>query len=309
MAHQKRAIVIVGDFTKFFDSLDHEYLKKTINMVQGTNRLKEDEYKVFRSITKYTYINLEDIECDKDKKRKDMRQDEKYYDTKEFQKFKKQYLYKNTNDYGIPQGSSISAVYSNIYMTEFDEYINTSITSRSGLYRRYCDDFIIVLPVNNGENIQEIKEFIMNEIKIAQRTVPKLELHPEKTQMFSYNSDYDQKFEKIDGYDSVLDYLGFTFDGRTVRLREKSLFKYYSRAYKKVRTLNNNIGSKKYNMIKKSLFSLYTHLGDKKHSYKHGNFITYARKSHEIMSSSLILKSGIHNQYKRHWNKITKRIK
>lgn len=308
IAGQKRAIIIVGDFSDFFDNLDHEYLKQTINMVQGTRKLEDDEYKVFKSITKFTYVNLDDIEADIGKTRKEMRRDNKYYNTQQFQEFKKKNLHKNEYDYGIPQGSAISAVYSNVYMVEFDKYINSCITGKGGLYRRYCDDFIIVVPFDGEANREETREFIENKIEIARSIVKNLVLHPDKTQAFSYNANSTQQFEQIEGYENILDYLGFSFDGKTVKLREKSLFKYYSRAYKKVKIINSHIGQDDYNAIKKSMFRLYTHLGDKKYGNKRGNFITYARKTHEIMMTSSSLESGIYNQYKRHWNKLIKRI-
>lgn len=63
-------------------------------------------------------------------------------------------------------------------------------------------------------------------------------------------------------------------NGESVQLREKSLFKYYSRAYRKAKVCNNitNLTSKKYE--RRKLYQIYTHLG---FNYKgHGNFITYA---------------------------------
>ena len=49
-------------------------------------------------------------------------------------------------DHQIPQGSSISAVLANIYMIEADKKINEYVVSLGGMYRRYSDDFIVVVP-------------------------------------------------------------------------------------------------------------------------------------------------------------------
>lgn len=308
IGQQDNAVIMVGDFTNFFDNLDHKYLKKMINNVQGSIELSEDEYKVFRSITKFSFIELEDIEIEKGMKRIEMKKEEKYFSTDQFQEVKKSSLKTNNKTFGIPQGSAISAIYSNVYMIEFDRIINDIATGKRGLYRRYCDDFIIVIPVENIKEYELVINGIRAEINNLVDSIPRLELHTDKTQFLAYNSISESKFEDKPGCERILDYLGFSYDGKEVRLREKSLFKYYSRAYKKVRTLNKHIKRDNYNAIRKTLYRRYTHLGDKRYSTEHGNFITYARKAHEIMDSSKYLESAIRNQYKRHWAKIVKRI-
>lgn len=312
----KQSIIIVGDYTSFFDNLDHRYLKEKISAVLGVSKLPDDQYKVFKSITKFSYVELHDIENYKKLDRSKINNLDKYFNTHDFQEFKKSLLYTNSKDFGIPQGSAISAVYSNIYMIDFDKKLNDYVTGKQGIYRRYCDDFIIVLPCEiNSLNI--VKDEIIQKINNIKNDVPRLILHPEKTEFFRYNCNTQNKINKIAGDGKILNYLGFAFDGDIVKLREKSLFKYYSRAYKKVKTVNRHKNKTDYFAIKKSLYQLYTHLGDKKYrsnkkckknKYRYGNFITYARRAHELMSSSELLKSEIRNQIKKHWKKINNRL-
>jgi len=275
------------------------------------NKLSDSEFKVFKSITKFSYLELTDIEKYINKTRTEMKRAAKFFkNTKEFKAFKKDHLNKNKNDYGIPQGSSISAVYSNVYMIDFDKKINNFITGQKGMYRRYCDDFIVIIPYNEkDENLNEFKDKYHNFIKKVVKSTPKLILNEGKTDIYRYDEGSENIIEKLDGKEDLLDYLGFTFNGRQVRLREKSLFKYYSRAYKKVKTVNNHLGKSDYYAVKKSLYKLYTHLGDKRYGKEYGNFITYARKAHEIFSASQLIESDINNQIKKHWNKINSRIK
>lgn len=302
----KSAYVFVGDFSKFFDKLDHKYLKDKIKNVIGENALDEADYAIYKNITKFAYIEADDIESEKGTLRKNMRKLDKYFETEEFHDLKKKSLHKNNKDYQIPQGSSISAVYANVYMVDFDKKINDYVTTHKGMYRRYCDDIIIVIPMTyeemkNGEN-EEIAKFVYK----IRDSIPNLELNEDKTEHFYYG---DGTIEKIMGESNLINYLGFTFDGKTVRIRDKSLFKFYCRAYKKIKRVKEKPEEKAFNAGKKAIYRSYTHLGASKYSKDHGNFLTYAYKADEIFSQSKVLESDIRNQVKRHWYKINKKLK
>ncbi len=174
------------------------------------------------------------------------------------------------------------------------------------MYRRYCDDIIIVIPMTyeemkNGEN-EEIAKFVYK----IRDSIPNLELNEDKTEHFYYG---DGTIEKIMGESNLINYLGFTFDGKTVRIRDKSLFKFYCRAYKKIKRVKEKPEEKAFNAGKKAIYRSYTHLGASKYSKDHGNFLTYAYKADEIFSQSKVLESDIRNQVKRHWYKINKKLK
>ncbi|OAB33137.1 hypothetical protein PMSD_15605 [Paenibacillus macquariensis subsp. defensor] len=62
---------------------------------------------------------------------------------------KKIYIKPHSDNFGVPQGSAISAVLSNIYMLDFDKIVNDNVTEKNGLYMRYSDDFIVILPKDN----------------------------------------------------------------------------------------------------------------------------------------------------------------
>jgi retron-type reverse transcriptase len=47
---------------------------------------------------------------------------------------------------GIPQGSPISALLSNIYMFSFDKHMKNYVDSIGGKYFRYCDDMLLIVP-------------------------------------------------------------------------------------------------------------------------------------------------------------------
>lgn len=180
----KSAYVFVGDFSKFFDKLDHKYLKEKIKCVTGEKALDEADYAIYKNITKFSYVEADDIESEKGLLRRDMRKWDKYFETDDFRELKKKHLHKNSKDYQIPQGSSISAVYANVYMIDFDKKINDYVTTHKGIYRRYCDDVIIAVPMTyekmkHGEN-EEITKFVYK----VRDSIPNLELNADKTEHF-----------------------------------------------------------------------------------------------------------------------------
>lgn len=68
------------------------------------------------------------------------------------------------NHLGILQGTAVSAILANIYMIAFDEFVANLIENYHGLYRRYSDDFIIVIPgpATANQNIQNLKNQIID---------------------------------------------------------------------------------------------------------------------------------------------------
>lgn len=302
----KTAYIFIADFSNFFDSLNHEYLKRQLLKVNKECRLDDADYAIFKNLTHFTYIEESDIEKYKCNLKRDMRGLEKYFETKEFQRFKSKYLKKHAEDYGIPQGTSISAVYANVYMVDFDKKLNDFVTSRSGIYRRYCDDIIIVVPMTKRDIEDRQYEAINRFIFETQNSIPNLNLNVDKTEQFCFLNEH---IEGITSDKRNIDYLGFSFDGKIVKIREKSLFKFYCRAYKKVKKIKNAKDAKGVIAGKKAVYQAYTHLGSHMYSRKHGNFISYAYKSQMIFDDSEYLKCDIRKQVKGHWKKINKKLK
>ncbi|UZM98882.1 reverse transcriptase domain-containing protein [Lysinibacillus sp. MHQ-1] len=138
----------------------------------------------------------------------------------------------NQYSFGIPQGSGMSAVCSNVHLIDFDKEVLQWAKQKhpDALYRRYYDDLILVIPatIATVELLEEWKTELMAQIDcykdeglIIQEKKTELRLYRDKTI-------YNEKMEV-----SPLDYLGFVLDRNLIRIREKSLFKYYARAYKK----------------------------------------------------------------------------
>ncbi|WP_419955167.1 reverse transcriptase domain-containing protein [Neobacillus niacini] len=310
LLNQKQAVVISFDFTKFFDHIEHRTLKQNIKTVLGVEKLTKDWYKVFKNLTEFTYVKKTDVDVNLKqkygvKKLKELLKSKKLkkiMTSEEFRIFKQSYLFKNKKPYGIPQGSGMSAVCSNVHLIHFDQEIKAWADTQKALYRRYCDDLILIIPVTNASSkLVEVKK---NEIlQIIQKYQSQgLKIQEEKTEVRLYinGTILDESQQN-----SKLDYLGFVTNGQSIQIREKSLFKYYCRAYRKADSSRRIAFVTNRKGPKTELYKIYTHLG---FDYKdRGNFITYAYRAHAKMAR-LKTKSLIRKQIKRHWAKINKRL-
>ncbi len=234
---------IVGDFKGFFDNLDHKYLKEQLCNLLDFEKLSDDLFAVYKNITKYSTWQLEDILkyynlSNTPNGFKVLNERKRIFNIKEYRKLKKQNINnakKNENSYGIPQGSAISAVLSNIYMLNVDKEIHKIVEEFKGLYMRYSDDIIIVLP-----NVSEINfKNKLNEILNIYEDKSKVKLEREKTQIYKYDKNELVNCNKIMSEKFVngknrIDYLGFSFDGKIVTIKDKTISKYYYRVYRKL---------------------------------------------------------------------------
>lgn len=313
------ALIIMMDFTSFFDNLNHKVLKQNLKKVLAVDELPTYWYKLFKSLTKYCYVDKNKLDIfleeqygkgykDKIKNRDITR----YMSPEKFREQKKNPAFigfNPDNDKGVPQGSGMSSVLSNIFMIEADERIKKLISTYNGMYRRYCDDIVLVIPIEDNVDKIALRNTVEENILSIISEYEGLEVQKEKTEIFEYNNNQIYLFNEEQQVDeprvSKFDYLGFSFDGKRIQLREKSVFKYYSRAYKKIRMVNKYSAKYKKKVYRKSLYQIYTHMG---RNYKgYGNFISYAEKAHKEMSE-LPIESLIYNQIKRHWYKVQKRL-
>lgn len=302
------SVIIALDFTKFFDTLNHKSLKENIKAVLGVNELPLDFYKVYKSITRFSYVNKKDIDEyligkygeNQYKRIKKQGTLKRIMSSSEFREFKKGRIKHHKEDFGIPQGSGMSAVCSNVHLVHFDANLKKWAESKNALYRRYCDDLILVIPYleNQKPDVNDLKSEvyqIINEFN-------DLKIQEEKTEIRIYESgrikNQDNELDKID-------YLGFILDGETIKIREKSVFKFYSRAYRKAKISRERTLKREIKTYRWKLYKLYTHLG---YDYKgYGNFISYALEAHEKMKE-LPVRVLIKNQVRRHWNKIQSKL-
>ena len=150
----------------------------------GVDNLPDDHYAVYKNITKYSICERKDLLRlnglpNTQAGIKEFNKKMRVFSVDKYRCFRKsishdqnnapqKYIILNQNTdrqghiCGIPQGSPISASLANIYMLEIDKHISDRVSSLSGLYMRYCDDFIIVIPDKNniGFNNTILESFV-----------------------------------------------------------------------------------------------------------------------------------------------------
>lgn len=281
--NRKDCSAVALDLSKFFDTLDHKILKNAWCNLIGCVTLPDDHYAVYKNITKYSKV-------DKDK----------LYDLLKISKHNPKYnrnkicsaddfrskvrgsglIIPNKSGRGIPQGSPISALLSNIYMLDFDIDMKKYVENVGGQYFRYCDDMLFIVPKHEKKNVAGEAENRLKKLKVH--------LNTDKTEIRDFTFDSKKVI-----CDKPLQYLGFLFDGSNIYLRSSSLSRYSDRMKKGVKLAKatmragNRIrvikGLKTKDLYKEKIYARYAHVGKR-------NFLTYGYRAARIMNSKSIRK-------------------
>lgn len=310
--------VIALDIKGYFDHIDHSILKKMWCTVIDEDDLPIDQYKIFRSLTKYSYvnytsflkhfkINLGRIEKEQKKKYPGRKIIPKGYqslfdlipnDLNGSSFLNKMELLRKTNlitlnsnkdgslsQKGIPQGTAMSAVLSNIYLAEFDESVFNKGIKEGFIYRRYCDDLLIICKPSEVNNIKSyLIKLINDEYKLTIQN-SKTEVIDFKAsqsgQIRSYKRFFNDKLETFEELPNRnenfknLQYLGFEFNGKNIYIRPGSLSRYFRKMKARiVKTISMaySENSKADKIFKHQIYSRYSHFGKR-------NFLSYAKNA------------------------------
>lgn len=277
--NESHCIVIAGDFTDFFDRLDHQYLKEMLCNLLDVKKLPQDYYAVFKNITRFAswdwklLVEQSGHRITERGIRTKLNKQDVILNKSQFEKHKTS-IVKNNSSRGIPQGSPISAVLSNIYMLQFDKAVSDYVLEHSGTYMRYSDDFLVILPYKNEQDIQEHENWIFSQVNKTKG----LELQKEKTAVYIY--DRGSIVDYPSNQSSAIDYLGFVFDGSNIKLRPKSITKYYYRMRRKAQTIGRSHwqSPKGKHISARKLYDIYSSGGE------HQTFIDYAKRAKSILN-------------------------
>lgn len=240
--------VLCLDIKSFFDNIGHEIVLQTWKQLLGSDRLPEDHFAVMTAATKYGFVeekialgvlgffglkqspsgaqvrgylvprrSLPMMLCDK---------------RTFLQKIAKNV---NVNKLGIPQGLPISDVLANAVLLQFDMQMMQRCEALGGLYRRYSDDLLFVLPgksVDPGSWIHDVDATL----GLVCRT---LKLGHDKTSAYTVErlTTGAQRITPIQPYKAIptIDYLGLSYDGKSIYLRQCTLSRLKGRIVTRVR--------------------------------------------------------------------------
>ena len=312
-------VALAFDVEKFFDTLSHRKIRIAwAGMLEG-DRLPPDHYQVYRSLTRFAWVSRKATydefgisEYNPKLKEPNPRRSRICSPTEFRQQIREAGLIQHNPESakGIPQGSPMSAILSNIYMLPVDRIMHTWATNLGGLYRRYCDDIIVVIPPEHADSTEHLMHALIEH--------ECLRLNTGKTERVVFGG----PIGSVAAEDKKLQYLGFTFDGRTILLRQSSLDRYYGKMRKgvnqAVKCQKKQIRRSGYQRLKTRRLQLkYSHLvrrqrGNKrllledrrKCLSKRSNFISYGLRASEKLDSA-----AIRNQIRAHWGKLWKQIR
>ena len=169
-------------------------------------------------------------------------------------------------------------------------------------YRRYSDDIMIIIP-----DISKALELYQKVMDIKSK-IPRLEVSPEKTKCFIKKNKSIKEVNvlenKIKEKNSIINYLGFSYDGNTVKIREKTVSKYYRKMYARIKTINKYTVLTQNNIGRRKLYKQYSYLGKNTKDVKKGNFLTYVDRAQKEYGDL----GTFNNQVKNSWKYMSKRL-
>lgn len=296
--------VIALDIKGYFDHIDHAVLKDTWSRVIG-RKLPNDQFKIFEVLTQYSYVRKESLYRKYDVNEKKLKKKGEFPKTlfdfvpgativEKYLRLKKDRLIvkkepspKSPIPVGIPQGSPMSSLLSNIYLVDYDEEMVELARKKGFHYRRYCDDILLICPTSMAN---EIKNYAISQISSSRW---KLTIQAAKAEVIDFVKTEKGKFRSFRRKKNEPDtpikptssnfarlakksqYLGFEFDGETIFIRASSLSRYFRKMKARLdKTVAMAYSPKGQDgkIRKTQIIERYTHLGQR-------NFLSYAKKA------------------------------
>jgi RNA-directed DNA polymerase len=211
-------VVLCFDITSFFDNLDHGILKSRLKRLLGVSELPPDWYVVFRHVTRFSMVERKALEAHPVfSKRLKEKSPDPIATIAEIHEAGIP-IVANPNKFGIPQGTPISSVFSNLYMLEVDAAMVDACGKIGALYQRYSDDILIICPPD--------REIEVTDVLKGAIAAHRLEIKEEKKERALFGPDSNEVFQ----------YLGFNVSTAGASIRPASLARQWRKAKRAIRT-------------------------------------------------------------------------
>lgn len=293
---RKECVVLSYDVKAFFDEIDHNILKKQWANLLGNGKLPDDHFAIYRSLTRFAFVEREEVFSRFNITRASKKEGRtKICSSRDFRHIVRLegMVAVNKKSYGIPQGSSLSGLLSNIYLAAFDKMISNRASAHGAGYYRYCDDIIIVCDRNKQSTFNLLVNFFLTELKLKTN---------EKTMVTCFQRDSKGLLYS----DNPLQYLGFMFDGSQATIRSSSHGRFLKKmrravslarqTQRKYNWIREGKGLPKTNLYKRKLYTKYSYLGNQ-------NYINYAHRAAKLMNEP-----AIRRQVKPLWGRLKQLI-
>lgn len=317
-AIQKSApcLAIALDISGFFEHIDHSNLYSLWCELLNVVTLPKDHLKVFKSITSYSVIDLQ--EALNVVPRPENPKQVQLCSPSVFREKIAPLAKRNPNSFGIPQGSPISDLMANLSLINFDVEINSWIKKMGGMYKRYSDDIVLILPVQKNDDprqtIQNCSSFVDAALFKAGE---ELKVKGSKTCCGCFETKGNEavytpiqppSVSDEDFKNKPFEYLGFSFDGKRVLFRNSTVSGFYrkltGRTHLIIQEVIRRYPNKSIEEIRAQItpdlvierFLKIQDFYEKANEYENWTFWSYAKRSHEIMSKGGSIESGIIKQ-------------
>lgn len=142
-------VMLYFDVANFFGSPDHAILKDRLKRVLGVIELSRDWYSVFRHVTKRSKLELTDLGQNSDFARRMVAASREPVASISEVRRAGIAITTNPDGYGIPQGTPISSVFSDLYVLDIDRAMVDACRQAGAIYRRYSDDILLACSPDN----------------------------------------------------------------------------------------------------------------------------------------------------------------
>ncbi len=310
----KECAVLCLDIKSFFDNINTQVLERNWARVcfnDKTVTLRHDHKRVFDSLANFTYVEEKDIKRyfdteprkrgrNTNRNKKELRLERnkskhtriccysKLREANTNYDSRKKLIRSKTQlgITGIPQGTAISGLLSNIFLIDFDIEAKKAAKDKVGIYKRYSDDIVFILPLTTDlKGFEKQISDILFKVSGGQNAI-----NPKKTERNFFKKQGNKLICLSEaGVKSKSQYLGFTFDGSRIEIRNSSISRnrakisYLIRKFKKRKIKNTNKKAINTRAVYKAQSARKITPFQKK-----SGFTFYAKKAAEKLSSEII---------------------